>query len=124
MQFLTKFSLCALVVTLYTPLVFGQFGATCWDENLDGTILSATCNDDAQDAVGTSIDLNNCVSNDGGSLICVGSGGEYSESCDPGCYLSGSTTLCCTCGDGAGGWKDTCIDLDNCVQNYNGALGC
>ncbi|KZT50235.1 hypothetical protein CALCODRAFT_444869, partial [Calocera cornea HHB12733] len=108
--------LCALVVTVYKPLVVGQSGATSWDENLDGTTLYATCNEDAEDAVGASIDLNNCVVNHGGTLTfsantqCI-ERGAYSESCDPGCYLSGPTNLCSTCGDGAGGWYTNCIDV-------------
>ncbi|KAG9124072.1 hypothetical protein FRC07_012968 [Ceratobasidium sp. 392] len=50
-------------------------------------------------------------------------GGGFSHSC-PSFYMRGNNMLYAKCGNGHGGHKDTSIDLNKCIANYNGNLAC
>ncbi|OBZ68624.1 hypothetical protein A0H81_11463 [Grifola frondosa] len=68
--------------------------------------------------VSSSVDLNQCVGNIGGTLECWPNGGNYYNSCNS-CKLQNGDILSCDCGSGT-----TLKELNNCVSNRNGQLTC
>ncbi|KAH7921543.1 Cyanovirin-N [Leucogyrophana mollusca] len=121
MQF-TTFQLLASGLLLFgasTALAQSGFADSCDDYYVTGTTLYANClNDNDSAYYATEVDLNYCLANDGGSLICE-YGGSYSYSCSD-CGLASGTYFECDCQDGSG----TGIDLNSCVGNSNGGLYC
>ncbi|KAJ6490808.1 Cyanovirin-N [Mycena sanguinolenta] len=96
----------------------GDFSATCSNINLAGLTLTAICGDGAGGFKDTSIDLNDCIINSGGTLLCQANG-NFGFSCDEP-FFSGGVDLAAFCGpDGA----IASIDLDECVGNFGGNLG-
>ncbi|KAL4077900.1 hypothetical protein J3A83DRAFT_4069677, partial [Scleroderma citrinum] len=76
-----------LVALLSHPAaeILGGFSESCTNYGLDGTVLDASCRRGDGSIGPTSIDLNNCVTNNNGVLGCGDSGG-YSASCS-GCSM-------------------------------------
>ncbi|KAI1491709.1 hypothetical protein F5X96DRAFT_630121 [Biscogniauxia mediterranea] len=100
----------------------------CSDIRLeDGVVLKALCAATNPAAKESSLDLNTCFANYGGSLTRVTNGqGGFAGSCTS-CQLSG-TKLACECSTGAGGrLKHNDVELDDwdVVQvNDAGGLQC
>ena len=65
-----RFSLIslALATAASTVIADGGFTETCYGWVLTGTNLAATCYDDNEEPVLTSINLNNCIANDNAVL--------------------------------------------------------
>ncbi|KAI0318790.1 Cyanovirin-N [Amylostereum chailletii] len=117
----------ALMTAVMSTQVLGSaqtnFGATCSGESLaSGHILFATCGDGHGGEPTSSIDLNKCVTNSGGTLECQVNGG-FAGTCNT-CSIESGTTLACDCGDGHGGYPHTVLNLNNCLSNKNGQLTC
>ncbi|ETW81525.1 hypothetical protein HETIRDRAFT_409421, partial [Heterobasidion irregulare TC 32-1] len=94
------------------------FSATCDNISLDsGHILTADCEDAAGQTFPTSIDLNDCVLNNGGILQC-GVNGNYFHSCNS-CTLTQPSTLICNCSPKG---VPTSIDLNGCISNIRSEL--
>ncbi|KZW02253.1 Cyanovirin-N [Exidia glandulosa HHB12029] len=118
--------LFVLVAVALVPSVLAQnFGASCNNIHLTGTgpsvSVQATCFLPNGTTKSSTLGLSSCLTNSGGSLRCA-RGGNAMQSCS-GCTLSG-TSLRCNCGDGKGGNPSTTIDLNQCIANNNGNLGC
>ncbi|KAH7906185.1 Cyanovirin-N [Hygrophoropsis aurantiaca] len=122
MQF-TTLSLIISGLTIFgasTVLAGNGFTDSCSNYYVTGTDLYADClNNDSSATYATQVDLNYCLSNNGGSLICS-SGGSYSYTCSN-CELASGSYFECSCSGGSG---TTGIDLNSCVGNSNGGLYC
>ena len=108
-----------------------NFGASCSNIGLSGTILTATCENINGQPVNSALNIDFCVANVFGTLDCTpeydnssyqtpdscSSSGNYAESCS-GCFVSG-TTLFCDCGDGNGGSDFASIDLSEYSQMFS-----
>ncbi|KAJ7581745.1 Cyanovirin-N [Mycena floridula] len=99
----------------------GGFSASCSDISLSGFTLLANCKNEAGGSVSASIDLNTCIVNDNATLRCQ-AGGNFGASCsNPGFLFDGDFhdvgTFC-----PPNNFVE--IDLDQCVGNFNGVLGC
>ncbi|KAI6123753.1 Cyanovirin-N [Pisolithus thermaeus] len=103
--FIVSLSLVA-AATLCTA---GDFAASCFNYYLENTEFFATCRTDAGSDQSTSIDLNQCVSNNNGALQCSSSNGYYSDSCSS-CGLSG-TSLDCQCRTDSGSTDSASVNL-------------
>ncbi|KAI6021203.1 Cyanovirin-N [Pisolithus marmoratus] len=110
------------LVTAATLCAAGDFAASCYNYYLENTEFFATCRKDTGSDQATSIDLNQCVTNNRGALQCTSANGYYADTCEN-CGLSG-TNLDCTCGNGSGGTDSTSVNLNDCVGNSNGVLVC
>ncbi|HEY2515747.1 MAG TPA: CVNH domain-containing protein [Polyangiaceae bacterium] len=99
----------------------GGFSASCTGIALNGSVLTATCNDTSGRGVASTMNLDSCVTNNDGVAQFEVNGG-YSASCS-GCALSGSV-LGCRCDDVSGQAQATSIDLNQGVSNCNGQLTC
>ncbi|KAH7911160.1 Cyanovirin-N [Hygrophoropsis aurantiaca] len=109
-----------LVFGTSTVIAANGFAASCNNYYVTGTDLFADClNADSSQRVATQVDLNYCLANNGGTLVCS-EGGSYSYSCSN-CELASGTYFQCACNAGSG---TTGIDLNNCVGNSNGGLYC
>ncbi|KAF8981840.1 Cyanovirin-N, partial [Cyathus striatus] len=103
---------------------YGTFGA-----NFVAT-LQATCRTVAGAYMTTSLDLNTCIINASGYLLCrpihyIMRSGGFLGSCQPtNSPSTGDTYLQATCLDGQGGNNRASIDLDTCVGNADGVLVC
>jgi hypothetical protein len=99
----------------------GNFAASCNGVGLQGNnVLSASCYNISGQAATTTIDLDTCVTNNGGGL--AWNGGGYAGSCN-GCSLAG-TILTCSCYEFDGQPDRATIDLNDHVSNCNGVLTC
>ncbi|KAJ5548595.1 hypothetical protein N7513_005829 [Penicillium frequentans] len=122
-----QFSLKSLgMMSLFVLAVSGsKFANTCENIESFGTTLSADCREYEQGTMTqSSIDLNRCVKNNKGSLKC-GKNGNYQGSCIN-CTLRGNTEMECMCRNVAEGHRfvRTQIDLNKCISNNHGQLGC
>ncbi|KAJ7268008.1 Cyanovirin-N [Mycena rebaudengoi] len=94
-----------------TPAASG-FSQSCSQISLSGTTLNANCRNTAGGSVGSSLNLNSCVTNNGGHLQCQ-AGGNFGASCS-GCTMdspSGSIMTCnCSTGPNSAGIRGP-IDL-------------
>ncbi|KAL4077904.1 Cyanovirin-N [Scleroderma citrinum] len=115
----SSISLSLVLVALSTHCAAQNWSESCTNYGLDGTELDASCRRDDGSYNPTSINLDNCIGNNNGVLVC---GGDYSASCS-GCSMSG-TTLDCTCREDSGTEHGTSVNLDDCVTNNNGNLSC
>ncbi|KAH7882515.1 Cyanovirin-N [Phlebopus sp. FC_14] len=97
------------------------FADTCSNYGVSGTTLSADCLQIDQATDSTSLNLDICLVNSNGELLCR-SGGDYGASCS-GCHLSG-TTFTCSCNNDAHQPVTTSYNLNNCIGNNNGVLVC
>lgn len=52
------------------PVPDNNFAASCSVTGFSNNVLSAVCTDDGGQARGTSINVNNCVTNNNGGLAC------------------------------------------------------
>ncbi|KAH7919312.1 Cyanovirin-N [Leucogyrophana mollusca] len=122
MQF-TVLQLLASSLLLFgtsTAIAASGFADSCNNYYVTGTDLYADClNADSSERYATQVDLNYCLANSGGSLVCS-EGGSYSYSCSD-CGLSSGTYFQCSCQPSG---ASTGIDLNNCVGNSNGGLYC
>ncbi|KAI6006274.1 Cyanovirin-N [Pisolithus orientalis] len=109
-------------VAAATLCTAGDFAASCYNYYLENTEFFATCRTESGSDQSTSIDVNQCVTNDHGALQCVSANGNYADTCEN-CYLSG-TNLDCVCGNGNGGTDSASVNLNNCIGNSNGVLVC
>ncbi|EGN98838.1 hypothetical protein SERLA73DRAFT_181510 [Serpula lacrymans var. lacrymans S7.3] len=113
-------------LALFTPSVLtqGGFSSTCDNYYVTGSVLYADCESVSGTYYATEVDLDYCLANNGGSLICS-SGGSYSYTCS-GCSLESGTYFgCSACSDCTDcGTSSTGIDLDQCVSNDGGSLSC
>lgn len=71
--------------------------------------------------VATVINLGKCITNAGGTMYAQVNGG-FGASC-PSASLSG-TVITASCGNGAGGYVTSSLDLNTFVGNQNGILCC
>jgi cytolysin (calcineurin-like family phosphatase) len=95
----------------------GQFGSSCSNIALQGNnVLAASCAT-SSGSQSTTLDLNTCITNAGGTLWWDTTSGNYAASCNS-CSLS-ATQLTCKCGSGSG---TTSIELNNNISNCNGTL--
>ncbi|KAB5588983.1 hypothetical protein CTheo_7578 [Ceratobasidium theobromae] len=122
LQAMQPTNLLALVFTSFLGTngvqAVGNFGASCVNLSLIGTTLYGGCKyGNTGRYLGTSIDMNACIANLNGNLVCQ-NGGNYGAFCT-GCSLSG-TWIKCTCGGGGAGT----IDLNQCIVNRDGNLAC
>ncbi|KAJ5999251.1 hypothetical protein N7451_007061 [Penicillium sp. IBT 35674x] len=122
-----QFSLKSLgMISLFVMAVSGsKFANTCENIESFGTTLSADCRESEQgNMIQSSIDLNRCIKNNKGSLKC-GKNGNYQGSCIN-CTLRGNTEMECMCRNVAEGHRfvRTQIDLNKCISNNHGQLGC
>jgi len=117
-----------------------DFGDYCESNTItvSGTILSASCRDITGSYVCTTLDLNTCIKNVGGSLQAdpSSSGPHFGSSCincsnaatTSGILEDEPTLLHCQCNPGTGvsqsSWPTAIIDLNTVVDNDNGALSC
>ncbi|EED84853.1 predicted protein [Postia placenta Mad-698-R] len=101
----------ATAIALYLPVVSANYAGSCQDEYLDGQNLVATCTADDGSQVSSTLNLDDCVANYGGTLNCIPSG-EFSYSCDvASCGLTGGEYMKCYCGNGKGGQTASIVDL-------------
>ncbi|KAB5588239.1 putative effector protein [Ceratobasidium theobromae] len=91
---------------------YENFSATCKKSSIalsNGRILRADClNGPNGSYISSSLDLNKCVTNNGGKLGCQHKG-------------QGSVVMDCQCSPGG---QVASIWLDTCVYNVNGKLDC
>ncbi|QRV73814.1 CVNH domain protein [Ceratobasidium sp. AG-Ba] len=106
---------------LATPAIAGGgFSASCSGYGVSGTTLTANCSDGKGGSRWSSIDLNRCIANYNGNLVCAANGG-FGGSCS-GCGIRTGAYMICGC---RGGSNPTPIaNLDDCVANYGGNLAC
>jgi cytolysin (calcineurin-like family phosphatase) len=103
-----------------TLLPEGAFASTCSNISLQGNnVLAATCST-ASGTQSTTLDLDTCITNAGGTLWWDTTSGNYAASCTS-CSLS-TTQLTCQCNNGSGTYGSTSIELDNNITNCNGTL--
>lgn len=98
------------------------FASNCTQFSLCGTVLRATCLNDAGRAHKTSIDLDACLSfwpDHNGYIWCQQDG--TLGGCDQ-CALNGTTVWCPCPGDGEVWNHFNPFDLDTCIGNKNGKL--
>ncbi|KAB5589438.1 hypothetical protein CTheo_7117 [Ceratobasidium theobromae] len=108
----------ASILGLSGVQAYSNFGASCRNTALRGSILSADCRSRNGIYGGATIDLSSCVVNTNASLRCQ-SNGQFFKSCSN-CGVSGAT-LSCRCNPGP---RDTSLDLNQCVGNEDGRLVC
>ncbi|KAB5590683.1 hypothetical protein CTheo_5879 [Ceratobasidium theobromae] len=117
MQFATLLTFVGASLLAATGVQAGNYGATCSGTTLQGNnIMFATCANGSGSNIRSSLDLNACIVNNGGTLGCQANG-NYAVSCTS-CSVSG-TTMTCTCTG-----RRSSINLNNCVTNRNGILTC
>ncbi|EED84477.1 predicted protein [Postia placenta Mad-698-R] len=110
----------ATAIALYLPIVSANYAGSCQDEHLDGQNLVATCTADDGSQVSSTLNLDDCVANYGGTLNCVPRG-EFSYSCDvASCGLTGGEYMECYCGNGQSGQTASIVDLAYYI--YGGAF--
>jgi len=116
-------ALGSTLLTSVSGAALSGFANTCESISFVGpTTLQAECLNESGNTVFTSINLDSCVGNNNGGLVCSG-GGNFANSCQ-GSSLRGSTDLVSSCRNEAGDFESTSIDLNNCLTNNNGQLGC
>ncbi|KAH7923041.1 Cyanovirin-N [Leucogyrophana mollusca] len=113
--------LTVLCIAPSVVLATGDFSRSCPDYSVRGAILYAVCRRVDGSQVTTQLDLDHCLENGNGKLVCR-QNGAYASSCSA-CSFSG-TTLSCQCRDEESHPQYTSIDLDQCVGNSNGNLVC
>ncbi|KAH7422516.1 hypothetical protein KP509_12G011300 [Ceratopteris richardii] len=112
--------LSCLVLTTSAFLVHAcNYAASCADETLSGTTLTASCANIGGNPVLSSVNLDAKVSNNDGQLICPGA--DFSASCSN-IGLSGGHTLVANCKNVNGALVQTSLDLNNCISNNDGTL--
>eukprot|EP00250_Pteridium_aquilinum_P004828 c15026_g1_i1 orf=185-589(-) len=100
----------------------GDFSKTCSNVQIVGTwSLQALCGDGQGGFKTSSLGLDAHITNNNGKLRCSGGGGDFSASCQS-ISLTSSRTLSADCADTTGNLFHTSVNLDNCVENRNGAL--
>ncbi|KAJ5241845.1 uncharacterized protein N7469_000172 [Penicillium citrinum] len=102
-----------------------KFADTCQNIEGRGTQIRADCRENEHGQYRTStLDLNRCIKNNKGGLKC-GKNGELSASCIH-CSLRGHTELECMCRNVKEGhpYVRANIDLNKCISNNHGELGC
>ncbi|EJD46257.1 hypothetical protein AURDEDRAFT_164492 [Auricularia subglabra TFB-10046 SS5] len=114
-----------------TPKAAGGFSHSCWNIQLvgsgNGLDLVAVCGNGPNGANNgwTYLPINNCFANNNGALSPARNGNAM-HSCDS-CYLYADARnwMACRCGraDGSLAWSPW-TNLDSCVTNYDGNLGC
>lgn len=87
---------------------------------LNGTILEAHCYDAARNVHRSTIDLNDCLTNDFGSFRWMRYGNAFSSTED--IRLLDGHMLEAKLKNGHGGWHISRIDLDEMIENRNGCL--
>ncbi len=115
----------------------GSYQQSCRDAYMNGSTLSARCQDGRGRWQTSSINVNECrgrdIANDNGRLSCSRGGGggrppsgSYEQSCRD-AYMDGST-LSARCQDGRGRWQSSSINVNDCrgrdIANDNGRLTC
>ncbi|KAJ5975111.1 hypothetical protein N7481_008818 [Penicillium waksmanii] len=124
MQFFMK---CLALLPLLTVAVSGasKFADTCQNIEGRGTQIRADCRENEHGQYRTStLDLNRCLKNNKGNLKC-GKNGDFTASCIN-CSLRGHTELECMCRNVKEGhpYASAHIDLNKCISNNHGELGC
>ncbi|OBZ66474.1 hypothetical protein A0H81_13624 [Grifola frondosa] len=119
MQFSLLSSVTLALVVASLQVAADKFGHSCYDQSLaNNHTLYATCSEGpGKPSRSSSIDLNLCVQNCGGTLECTVNG-YFDFSCKD-CSLISATILTCDCGLG-----NTTKDLNSCVSNRYGELKC
>ncbi|KAJ8509263.1 hypothetical protein ONZ45_g8553 [Pleurotus djamor] len=123
MQLSTSFSTFSAFIALLPSAVNaeGGFARTCTGYYVhDDHYLSANCADGSGGFKDSQIDLNLCIANYNGNLVCAENGG-YGFSC-AGCGIRTGWYMVCGCRDMAGGY--VVADLNACVANIFGNLQC
>ncbi|KDQ28652.1 hypothetical protein PLEOSDRAFT_1102691 [Pleurotus ostreatus PC15] len=100
----------------------GGFAATCSGYFVrDNHFLQANCGDGVGGFKDSTLDLNLCIGNFGGNLVCARNGG-YAGSCS-GCGIRTGAFMTCRCGGTPQG-SAIVADLNECVANLGGNLAC
>ncbi|QRW02750.1 CVNH domain protein [Ceratobasidium sp. AG-Ba] len=121
MLFKTTTLITVLGAISVTPVIAGGgFSASCSGASVSGTTLTANCGNGNGGSRWSSIDLNQCIANYGGNLVCAKNGG-FGGSCSE-CEIRTGVYMICGCSGGSN--PTPIIDLDNCVANYGGNLAC
>ncbi|KAF7324048.1 hypothetical protein MKEN_00627200 [Mycena kentingensis (nom. inval.)] len=110
------------------PIPLDGAGRTCinWQIVPNTADVSALCQNTQGTFISTILSLSNCLANDLGNLHCRGSGGAGATCVFSNLFQSGSSVLISShCANGGGGFVDTInFNLDTCLTNSNGNLGC
>ncbi|KAJ5110655.1 hypothetical protein N7532_001190 [Penicillium argentinense] len=121
------FMTCIALLPLFTMAVSGasKFANTCQNIESNGNAIRADCRENENGQYRTStLDLNRCIKNKKGGLKC-GKNGDYTASCIN-CTLRGHTDFECMCRNVDEGHRyvRAHIDLNKCISNNHGELGC
>ncbi|KAJ5724823.1 hypothetical protein N7493_006551 [Penicillium malachiteum] len=123
-----QFSLKSLgMLSLFVIAVSGasKFAETCENIEAYGSTLRADCRvNENGELQPSTLDLNRCIKNGKGSLKC-GKNGNYQASCIN-CSIRGNNELECMCrnADKDHRFVSAHVDLNNCISNDHGELGC
>ncbi|CAK9779354.1 Cyanovirin-N [Cutaneotrichosporon oleaginosum] len=103
-----------------------QFRKTCADVTYNfagsGAIMTGTCADSFGNVFTTSLDLNNCITPNKGTLMCMPSGFTTTGGCTA-CSVDGET-LNCMCPNSKGVLTKASLNLNACIGNKEGQLYC
>jgi hypothetical protein len=128
-----KTSSCILICLLLVSFAFAKklktsanYRQTCRDMHLDDQVwLRGSCQTMWGNWINAEVNLNGCIQNNNAHLE-KKQNGSYGLSCG-GCWLTGTgySTLGCTCKNVYGaGINNVFIELNNFIDNTNGALIC
>ena len=98
-----------------------SFSLSSQNIRLEGPILRATCRTSQGQTKEATLNLNDCIANDNGHLICC-KGGNFMAS-SQNVTLQG-TILRCRSRKIDGSYVDASINLDSCIANMEGSLTC
>lgn len=117
----------AALASLHSVRADGGFSQKCDQLSFCGTVLKATCVDDAGVAQKTQIDLNTCIAfiiDHDGDMWCEKDNGVPFEGGCRQCALNGTVMYCPCFGDFSEAWLWNYMDLDTCIGSHNGQLAC
>jgi CVNH domain len=110
----------------------GSYRMSCYNGNVSGNTLTATCMDTYNNRRGSSISINSCrnrdIANSNGRLVCTNAAvrGSYQQTCDS-AYMNGNI-LTARCADTNNYPRRSSINVDSCrnrnIANENGQLVC
>ena len=121
-------SFLTLLISLATVHADGDFTATCSRLKLDypSYVLTAECKRTDASTVTSTLNLNNCLVNQGGGLLCR-PGGGFSGTCDISNDLTDTSVITGTCAlrtNNKNVNSYTSFDLNDCIGNHDGVLAC
>ncbi|KIM88384.1 hypothetical protein PILCRDRAFT_3385 [Piloderma croceum F 1598] len=106
-----------------TSLARRGFASSCEDTSLKGWTLTALCKNSIGSYSESSLDLSQCLGwGAGGYLLCEPEEPDASQACTD--LSINAYELYATCSDANGGTRKDNLNLDNCISNSNGIMGC